>query len=218
MFTGVIDFIMDMKDIAGKPNYTVLVLGEYLDIPLLPGVNVTQASILLPPYTAAAMQLDGDLMIFKQEYYNYLQSPDVRRYFAVLLLGLLQGRNYALYVQKDEAELPFTTTLLSFLQDIYGIMPGITDHLGYIPCQYLENCNPPMLLYENNLINGNMFLNMFPRFMPIPIPFVQKLIIEYRMNYPQWTIYDYSNYFNTLKDGTAIPIKIVSPIVEIGDN
>lgn len=218
MFTGVIDFIMDMKDIAGKPNYTVLVLGEYLNIPLLPGVNVTQASILLPPYTAAAMQLDGDIMTFKYEYYKYLQSPDVRRYFAVLLLGLLQGRNYALYVQKDEAELPFTTVLLSFLQEVYGIMPGITDNIGYIPCQYIPSCNPSILLYENNLINGNMFLNMYPKGVSIPLPFVEKLIMEYRMNYPQWTIYDYANYFNTLKDGTVIPIKIVSPIVEIGDN
>ena len=219
MYKGVIDFITDLQELKGKFNYTVLVLGEYLNIPLIPGVNITQASILLPPYTAAALQLDGDINLFKHEYINHLQSADVRRYFAILLLGLIQGKNFALYVEKDEAALPFTNVLLEFLTEYYGIAPGITDSIGYIPCQYnLAIPNGAMLLYENNLINPNTFLSVYPKLIPIPLPFVQKLMMEFGMNYPNWSMYDYGNYFNSLKDGATNNIRIASPIVELGDN
>lgn len=216
MFKGVLEITSDPNYVATKYGYTVLVLGEYEDLNNIM-IEKMEATILLPPYAETMLQLDGNINEFAPRYINYLNSPDVRRYLAMIFLGMVKGMNFIMYIGRDEVQLPFYYVLLDHFLSFYGIA------VGEINKQFVHDINNPnvdILLYEQNVISPNAFLTFYPLNMQIPIPMAIKLAQEYKVYNPNvdpmYYVNQYTSMRNMVNQGQVV--KPVTPMQIIPNN
>lgn len=216
---GTIEWTTDLNRVSSSYDEKILVLGEY-DISIPNKTNdIMTASILLPPYECTALQLDGNLSEFESLYIQYLNSPDVRRYFSILFTGLLSGFKFLMYIGYDEMQLPFFNILLNYFNSYYGIIISHITSMGeFIPFQHNFN-NPHVIevLYEFDQVTPNFLMTFYPVGIPIPIPVAYKMAIEFGFAQPNVDPNYYSAMFTDIRNKHSYgdyvsdftPIKIV---------
>lgn len=196
VLTGTIQWTTDLGSLINFPGHTILNLAELDNFP--PMIDVIPASILLPPYEAAVLQLDGMLKEFEYQYILYLESPDVRKYMSMLFKGLMLGKHFIIYLGKDEIELPFFGILCNYFATRYGVVIGGPNQ------PYSHNvANPAVIetLYEFDLIDHNTFLMYYPLGVRISDQASYKLALTYSMIMPgQQVVGSFSNYFTQLRN------------------
>lgn len=217
---GIISWTTDLNRVSSSCGEKILVLGEYdLSIPNKTN-DIMTASILLPPYECTALQLDGNLAEFEHLYTQYLNSPDIRRYFSILFVGLLNGYNFLIYLGNDEAQLPFFGILLNFLNSYYGIIPATIGPNGFIPFQFNYN-NPHILenLYEFDHITPNFMLTYYPINLTIPDYVANKLAVDYGLFKPGMDVYHFSQIFTGIRNRHPYgePVTDCTPIKITGE-
>lgn len=214
MLNGTLQWTNDLGSLTNFPGYTILNLAELDNFP--PMLDILPASILLPPYEASMLQLDGMLREFEYQYIQYLESPDVRRWMSMLFKGLLLRKNFIIYIGKDEMELPFFGVLCNYFATRYGIIIGGPTQ------SYSHNTNNPAVietLFEFGWVDHHTFLMYFPLGVRISEPAAYKLAVIYGMIIPgQQPTGSFSEYFTRLRNGFQYgelvmhsPVQMVKP-------
>ena len=92
--------------------------------------------ILLPPYAALEQENIGNVSAFWELYYRHLASPDADSCLALMCAAMYNGFNILLYVSPDEECLTFTSALLKYMQDNYGLTIANKEHTSSFDMAY----------------------------------------------------------------------------------
>jgi hypothetical protein len=92
--------------------------------------------ILLPPYAALEQENIGNINGFWELYYKHLASPDADSCLALICTAMYSGFNILLYVSPDEECLTFTSALLKYMQDNYGLTIANKEHASGFDMAY----------------------------------------------------------------------------------
>lgn len=177
----------------------VLVLSENQDNKtIFSSPNVIPASILLPPYESVMADLDGNTEMANIEYINYLCRKEPDMFICAILAALLKGINILIYIGKDEAEMPFVSSLIRLLYDQYGITIGTEHHQFMYNKAYDAVIDSKLYLYE--LITYQDFFILYPETVMIPDYLIPKLIVDMNPYVEVQTTDNYKMYFEGYKN------------------
>lgn len=163
--------------------------------------NVYNAGILTPPVQILMRWADGDPYIMQTEYPRYLSLDTNADEFIVGLLAALTKRDIVLYIPTDEYMI-FGQFLLNHLYYMYGVVVENTTIPGMQPTQfYIMPEKIPFIiskLYMYDLMESNVFLELYPANYNLPDFVINKLAMELKPLDNRATFVDYANYFNNI--------------------
>ena len=85
----------------------VVFITEDVD-PILDSIpNKISAKILLPPFEATELELDGRINESSAIYFRYLSSMEPAEYISVIIAGVVQGLNIGIYFGEQLRDMKF---------------------------------------------------------------------------------------------------------------
>lgn len=160
-------------------------------------IKYNNASILLPPYEALGAEVDGEMELFQQIYFDHLSKQLPNELITIILRALYNGKHILLFLTPSEYEMAYMKYFRIFMQMCYGL------YIGDINTQFMfdENYTEPYIttLYMNNLMSYNEYLMMMPRLFTLednfPLIKLCNDLNPYNINDLQSAV----DYFNQLK-------------------
>ena len=156
--------------------------------------NSIKATILLPPLDAMMADIDNNIDLLRNIYWQYFLSDEITEFMAIICTVLNRGVNIFMYVPKDEInEFSYIGILLEFIRNVYGIYVGTnTSQFGFDInyTQYIAD-----LLFNNNLLSGEEYLQ-YSNISIAPIESIVKLDQCFRPYIINKTIDSIREYFS----------------------
>ena len=153
MFKGNIFYTND-EDLAMNMSYNkgyiVIALVDNADT-RFSSSQVRSILYLLPPYIAFEQENLGNIDEFKRIYYNHLSRPETESYLAILFKALYDGYNILIFIDEDEMQLSFPTSLFDFLRYKYGLIVGDENHDCIFDVNYEDVIRLTMYKYSQIL-------------------------------------------------------------------
>lgn len=131
---------------------------NYRDLISASGAMV--ASILLPPYEASVAEVDNNMQMFKEIYFNHLSNGEAFEYISIMLRALVDGRNILIYLTKSESEMSYIPAFIEYMFYNFGIMIGTEHNQFQINPSYVPGLLDTLLLQE--LLDVSTYLYLYP--------------------------------------------------------
>ncbi|MBP5598334.1 MAG: hypothetical protein J6Y02_23405 [Pseudobutyrivibrio sp.] len=154
---------------------------------------ITMASILLPPYEALSAMVDGEIEIFRQIYFDYLNMPDPAGFMAILIMCIYRGINLLFYIPNDEAD--FIAPLIGKFSS-FGVMIGDQARPFFMD-PAAEPFRLSMVTYYG-VMSAEEYLQRLPIECPVDPNILPMLIKFYNPHLPDYSIESYLAYFKDL--------------------
>lgn len=192
-----------------QPNTKCIFVGDSMgryDV-LFNNYGVIPASVLMPDYMCMEADINGTIQEFQSKYYAYLNTEEPRAMMITLIAALYHGINIVLFVPKEASGLRYPKMLLSYIQNIHGIIvesPQMNIIFNYNPAYDLFNAD---CLYGYSLISPAEYLMLAgPKF-----DMLNKLCIDTGMifasNTPPEEVWKYFNEWRENMLATNKPTK-----------
>ena len=157
--------------------------------------NKVKASILLPPYDILSDELDGNLELAQDKYYNYLsRTPEPVEFITVILAAALQNKKIGLYFGPELKDLQFPKMFLNYLYFAKGLSVGYRNTQPFIRKEFM----PVILsdLYVREYITPEQYLLDMPANCDIPPFILPNLVHRFRPLFVENM--DYNKYFKDM--------------------
>lgn len=138
--------------------------------PMINMPNYIKASILLPPYEALSLELDGKYAEADYRYENWLCGQEPMSFIYLIALAVLKGIPIALYFDEDTAQMRYVITLLNFIGKVTGLTFGAGTNYGSMRDEFI-----PINL-ANLMIAGLIDCQQFIMMMPVGVHLVPQAI------------------------------------------
>lgn len=166
--------------IANLNSCKTIAIVDEPDIVNIPGK--IGGSILLPPYEALALLIDGEEDSFRYEYYKYLSTnTTVCKFIDIILQALIVGTNIIFLIDTEGPD--FKSTLINYFSSSFGIYIGDQNN----DFRYTQNsmymsiiCNK---LYADDSIDKEEYLRLIPRDTVYDQYILGKLMYEYGIGF-----------------------------------
>lgn len=165
---GHIILINQYEDITTciQNGYSVIALTD--DVEQFQYTPVLTAGVLLPPYEALSADIDGNIQMSDNIYYQYLMGIDRMNVISTIIAALHMGKNLAFYIPFDESvSFRFAANLVQFFITNFGIYIGDGIGLGFQPAPSLDispQCEAARLeiIYNFDRMDFNQFCKEYP--------------------------------------------------------
>lgn len=143
-------------------NYSIICMSGETDNfkELIHATNASVASVLLPPYDAVMLELDGDINGFVNAYYNYLSNNEPAMFISLILRALYNGTNILLYLTDEESKLNYMPVFSKYMHDVFGIIIGTETYQFSYNSGYLSVIYDT--LYMNELMTSKEYIQSYP--------------------------------------------------------
>lgn len=174
----------------------VIFITEDIDARLDAIPNKISAKILLPPFEATELELDGRIDESSAIYFRYLSSMEPAEYISVIIAGVVQGLNIGLYFGEQLRDMKFPLIFLNFLRDYKGLVVGTANNQP----GYIREFLPIVLsdLYTKGLVSADRFLAAMPIGDALPMHTIPKLIFDLKIPDGIVKNEDYVSYFKEM--------------------
>lgn len=194
--TAEMDIVMQQLNLGSK----VIYMGDAMSSPS--NIEFIKAPLLVPDYNCLKYFVDGSKRDYEIQYNRMLSSPLAAESFASILSVLAKGINVVMYFPQENAEFNYSTLILKFIQNTFGITAKTKTTMPV----YDLNFDQPnaRLLFQYNFISAKDYVMMSEELLDVDI---NKIKIELS---DEWKIPPTLNNEDYVKELTRVKDEILN--------